>query len=122
MSKIEKDLRAFSLAFPGATEGFPWEHRGFKVSKKIFAFLDFKEGVASLTVKLPKSRKAVLKQGFAEPTGYGMGKHGWVSWKWEAGELPVENARAWIEESYRAIAPKKLAKLLDGGERAPASA
>jgi predicted DNA-binding protein (MmcQ/YjbR family) len=102
------------MAFPGTTEEFPWEHRVFKVSKKIFAFLDFEDGTCSLTVKLPVSGRAVLKAKIGTPTGYGMGKHGWVSCKFE-GELPEANIRKWIEESYRAIAPKKLLKMLEQG-------
>jgi predicted DNA-binding protein (MmcQ/YjbR family) len=120
MSKTEASLRKYALSYPGTTEEFPWEHRVFKVNKKIFAFLDFKEGVASLTVKLPKSGKQVLKSSWAEPTGYGMGKHGWVSCEFEEAELPVGKVRGWIDESYRAIAPKKLVKQLDEGA-APAA-
>ena len=51
---------------------------------------------------------------FAKPTGYGLGKSGWVTATFAAGdEPPVEMFKAWIDESYRAQAPKKLVKSLD---------
>jgi hypothetical protein len=46
---------------------------------------------------------------FTEPTGYGLGKSGWVSAKFPPGKkLPVDLLKEWIDESYRAQAPKKL--------------
>jgi hypothetical protein len=50
---------------------------------------------------------------FVTPTAYGLGKSGWVSARFLAGEkLPVDLLKAWIDESYRAQAPKKLLKTL----------
>jgi len=49
---------------------------------------------------------------------YGLGRAGWVTATFETGEpVPVELMIAWIDESYRAIAPKKLVKEL--GEKTP---
>jgi hypothetical protein len=54
-------------------------------------------------------------QPFAEPTGYGMGKSGWVTSSFgKRDTVPVELLCEWMKESYRAIAPKKLAALLAG--------
>jgi len=54
-------------------------------------------------------------QPWAEPTGYGLGKSGWVSLSCKASQLPpLDLLRCWIEESYRAVAPKKLIAELDG--------
>ena len=39
--------------------------------------------------------------------GYGLGDSGWVSVKFGPG-LPFDMLRDWIDESYRAVAPKKL--------------
>lgn len=52
---------------------------------------------------------------FAEPTGYGLGKSGWVTATFNAGEKapPVALLKQWLDESYRAIAPKKLVKALE---------
>jgi hypothetical protein len=50
---------------------------------------------------------------FTEPTAYGLGKSGWVSATFEDSDTPpVELLKLWIEESYRAQAPKKLVKQL----------
>jgi hypothetical protein len=50
---------------------------------------------------------------FAKPTEYGLGKSGWVTADFSNGEPPpLELLKAWIDESYRAQAPKKLVALL----------
>ncbi len=51
---------------------------------------------------------------FAEPTGYGLGKSGWVTASFtKVADVPLDLLKSWIDESYRAIAPKKLVKLLE---------
>jgi predicted DNA-binding protein (MmcQ/YjbR family) len=51
---------------------------------------------------------------FASATRYGLGKSGWVSAKFAADEeIPTQLLLEWIDESYRAIAPKKLVAQLD---------
>jgi predicted DNA-binding protein (MmcQ/YjbR family) len=105
-------LRTFALGLPGAYEEFPWGERVVKVNKKIFVFfgvesdLDTKFG---LGVKLPVSAVDVLSLPFAEPSGYGLGKSGWVTLRFlPDDQLPLDMLQRWILESYRAIAPKKL--------------
>ena len=50
---------------------------------------------------------------FTEPTHYGLGKSGWVTAEFpEAKKLPLDMLKAWIDESYRAQAPKRLVALL----------
>ncbi len=114
MTKSEKSLREFALSYPEAHEDFPWGHRALKVKKKAFVFMGSEEGVTSLSFKLPKSHKAALKYSFAQPTHYGLGKHGWVSLTFDMDDrLPMDQIKKWIDESYRAIAPKTLLKKLD---------
>ena len=51
---------------------------------------------------------------FAEPTGYGLGKHGWVTATVDAGRnTSMSTFEAWIDESYRSVAPKKVVASLD---------
>ena len=46
---------------------------------------------------------------FASPTEYGLAKSGWVTARFAAKvNVPIELLAQWIDESYRAIAPKKL--------------
>ena len=104
------ELRAHGLALPEATEDFPWGHTALKVRGKSFVWLDKSEGRLSLTVKLPVSRDFALVFDFAEPSGYGLGRSGWISCRFAPGEAPdLDLMKRWIAESYRAVAPKKLA-------------
>jgi predicted DNA-binding protein (MmcQ/YjbR family) len=117
------ELREFALAFPEAREEFPWGERVVKVKKKVFVFLghdgDGDSGVG-LSVKLPQSGMVALALPFAEPTGYGLGKSGWVSARFGPKDpLPLAMLKEWITESYRAVAPKALVREL--GERDPGS-
>lgn len=99
-------ITRFALGLPGATEDFPWGERVAKVNKKVFVFLGREPG--GLSVKLPESGLEVLALPGAEPTGYGLGKSGWISIDYETARVPVDVLCAWIEESYRAVAPKRL--------------
>jgi len=110
--KIESKLREFALKFPEAYEEFPWGHSAMKVKKKAFLFMGTDEnGRFSISVKLPQSRDMAIDLPFTEPTGYGLGKSGWVT-AYFTDEKPLDLIKSWINESYRAIAPKTLVKLL----------
>ena len=106
-------LRAHGLSLPAAVEEFPWGHSALKVKNKTFVFLNAEEDGFSLSVKLPVSRDFALIFDFAEPTGYGLGRSGWITARFAAGDDPdLELLARWIDESYRAIAPRKLAELV----------
>jgi predicted DNA-binding protein (MmcQ/YjbR family) len=112
-------LRAHALSYPEASEDFPWGERVVKVRGKVFAFLGRpEEGGLGLSVKLPGSATLALDLPFASPTGYGLGKSGWVTARFSPRERPpVELLKRWIDESYRAVAPKTLVAGLSGGGR-----
>lgn len=106
-------LRRHGLALPEAVEEFPWGHSALKVRGKTFVFLNQSEEELSLSVKLPASRDFALIFDWAEPTGYGLGRSGWVSARFGPGDEPdMELLRRWIIESYKAIASKKLGKMV----------
>ncbi|HWH21712.1 MAG TPA: MmcQ/YjbR family DNA-binding protein [Allosphingosinicella sp.] len=108
-----EDLRRFGLALPEAAEEAPWGHCALKVRKKTFVFLNIDETELSLSVKLPVNRDFALIFDFAEPTGYGLGRSGWITARFAPSEeIDLELVKRWIVESYRAIAPKKLSALL----------
>lgn len=113
LTRAKASLRKHALAYPESYEEFPWEHSAFKVNKKVFLFMALMDGVLSLSMKLPLSGQAALNLPFASPTGYGLGKSGWVTARFEAhDEIPSDMLQEWIDESFRAIAPKKvLAKM-----------
>ena len=78
---------------------------------KVFLFLYREHGFLGLTVKLPESGQMALTLPFASPTGYGMGKYGWVSAKFgPADAVPIDMIKEWIDESFHAIAPKPKRK------------
>jgi len=82
-----------------------------KVRGKTFLFTRNDATGLHLSVKLPLSREFALEYPFTQPTGYGLGRSGWVSASFAPGEMPpIDVLEAWIGESYRAVAPKKLLK------------
>lgn len=112
--EIERALRDYALTFPEATEEFPWGERAIKVKGKVFLFLRASAEEVSFSVKLPHSRFFVLDLPNTEPTHYGLGKHGWVTVRFSgAPKASLDTSKMWVEESYRAVAPKKLAAQLD---------
>lgn len=111
-SAIESKLRDYAMGFPEAYEEFPWGHSAIKVKGKAFLFMSTGEkGDFSISLKLPQSRDMAVDLPFAESTGYGLGRSGWVTAHLK-NEKSLDLIKAWIDESYRAIAPKKLVKLL----------
>jgi predicted DNA-binding protein (MmcQ/YjbR family) len=105
-------LREFALGFPEAYEDFPWGETVIKVNKKVFVFLGIGEPSEkwspAFSVKLRESHGHALNVPGAAPTGYGLGKAGWVRVPLE-GEIPeAEVLCDWVEESYRIVAPKRL--------------
>jgi predicted DNA-binding protein (MmcQ/YjbR family) len=117
LRRVARELRDYSLSFPAATEDFPWGERVAKVKGKVFVFLGTDPvpgGPMGLSVKLPESGQDALDLPFAKPTGYGLGKSGWVTATFEAKDRPpLEILKGWIRESYRAVAPRKLVAALD---------
>jgi predicted DNA-binding protein (MmcQ/YjbR family) len=109
---LEAKLRTYAFKYPETTEDFPWGERAIKVKGKAFIFMRAEDDVVSLSVKLPQSRDVAVDLPFAEPTHYGMGKHGWVTARVKPKGAPLDMIKAWIDESFRAVAPKTLVKAL----------
>ena len=106
---IEKRLRAAALGYPESYEDSPWGDRVVKVRGKIFLFLGLGDDALGLSVKIPHSNDGALALPFTRPTGYGLGRAGWVSARFaSARQVPEDLVREWIDESYRAVAPKRI--------------
>ncbi len=116
------ELREFGLEYPGAHTKSPWPgHMDLAVNDKTFAYLSIEGEPFSIGCKLPQSAQVALLLPFCKPTPYGLGKSGWVTAQFPEGRaLPVDMLKEWIDESYRAQAPKKLLKELGGAAAAPA--
>jgi predicted DNA-binding protein (MmcQ/YjbR family) len=118
--RLRDRLLEVALQLPGAYEDHPWDDTVTKVGKKIFAFFgpDDDDGngagdAMTIAVKLLDSHEEALAQPGAAPTGYGLGRAGWVTLRLDADAPPYEVIADWVEESYRRIAPKKLVAELD---------
>ena len=106
-----KALRKAALAYPDTVEDFPWGHSAFKVAgKKVFLFMGAEEdGGFSCSMKLPFRNEEALKVKGAKPTEYGLGRSGWVTFQFSAkAKPPMAKLVDWLDESWRAVAPKKL--------------
>jgi predicted DNA-binding protein (MmcQ/YjbR family) len=114
--RTRREVLSFALGLPGAYEDHPWGESVAKVSKKVFVFLGLDEDSSSLgmTVKLDESHGQALSAPGAAPSGYGLGRSGWVTVPFRDSTPPVEVLMDWVEESYRRVAPKHLVAELDG--------
>lgn len=108
-------LEEFALSLPETWVDAPWDGRVVKVRTKIVLFSSTPgSDDAVVTVKLPDSRDHALSYPGARPTRYGLGKHGWVTIPIaDVAPEDVEVLIDFVEESYRAVAPKTLVKQLD---------
>jgi predicted DNA-binding protein (MmcQ/YjbR family) len=84
----------------------------FRVNGKTFIFSS--PDASGISVKLPKEEAAavVATNPNADPTGYGLGRHGWISVS-----IPTNTSarrwseiEEWIRTSYTLVAPKELAR------------
>jgi predicted DNA-binding protein (MmcQ/YjbR family) len=84
----------------------------FRVANKNFVFANAE--ATGISVKLPKDEAAavVATDDDAVPTGYGLGRHGWVSIT--LGTRPSaarwREVEEWVRTSYTLVAPKRLAR------------
>lgn len=86
----------------------------FRVRGKNFVFTD--GDATGISVKLPKEEAAavVATDPGAAPTGYGLGRHGWVSVRIDpaADGERWRQVEEWVRTSYTMVAPKSLARLV----------
>jgi predicted DNA-binding protein (MmcQ/YjbR family) len=116
VKQAEQRLIKFALTYPETVLEHPWGHNAVKVKGKMFATFggeanDPKE--FSMSVKLPISSEMALTLSWVEATGYGLGRSGWVTARIRAGgDFDIETMKGWIDQSFRAVAPKRVVKLL----------
>lgn len=119
VGRIRAALSDAACALPETHVDFPWGERVVKVAGKIFMFLgtdDPAAGSAGVGLKLRDSHEEAMATRGARPSGYGLGKAGWVSIPITAEEPPLDDLERWLVESYRTVAPKRLIAELDAGE------
>lgn len=113
-------IKETAMGYPGAELAvILGDHEVVRVKDKVFLWLGGENQGCYFGVRLPESQDAAMALPFVEPMGYGMAKWGWVGAKFEKGQdVPLDMVLQWLEESYRKVAPKKLAAQL-GGAAAP---
>jgi predicted DNA-binding protein (MmcQ/YjbR family) len=113
MATLTDAARAFAAGLPEAWEDHPWGESVYKVGKKVFVFFGVLETDTGLrlTVKLRDSHEEAMAFEWVVPAGYGLDRGGWVTCV-APDDAPLEMITGWIEESYRIVAPKKLAAML----------
>ena len=113
-TKVKAALRKAALAYPETREDHPWGESAFKVREKVFLFMSEPEDGLRLSMKLPQSRDVARLLPFAEPTGYGLGKSGWITATFGPNQtVPLPLLLDWMDESFRAVAPKRVRLLLE---------
>jgi predicted DNA-binding protein (MmcQ/YjbR family) len=119
--KIEADLTTFGLAMPETSTGPGWATtRVLKVRGRMFAVFGERNAQAdrfTMIVKLPISAEMVQDLSFVRESKGWFKQHDWVIAHFDAddeilAELPT--LKAWLIQSYCAVAPKKLAKQVRG--------
>jgi predicted DNA-binding protein (MmcQ/YjbR family) len=116
-------LEAIALALPEAVrvdiEAWGGEPT-FRVRGKNFVFSDAE--ATGLSVKLPPDEAAavVAADPGAQPTGYGLGRAGWVSIVIapDADDDRWDQVAEWVRTSYCRVAPKRLARMVEGQDGA----
>jgi predicted DNA-binding protein (MmcQ/YjbR family) len=126
MSKLEEIVARLPEAARVDIEAWGGEPT-FRVRGKNFVFSS--PEATTVTVKLPaeEALAVVASDSHAEPTGYGLGRHGWVSIAvpTRTGAARWREIEEWVRTSYILVAPKKLARLVieqDSSGPAPLSA
>jgi predicted DNA-binding protein (MmcQ/YjbR family) len=107
-------LRAICLALPEAGEKEAWGHATYRVKDKIFAMERQDDGRVAVWVKAPPGSQEVLigaaPERFFRPPY--VGHKGWVGMRLDDGPDWAEVVGL-VTRSYRLIAPRRLAALLD---------
>jgi hypothetical protein len=109
-------LTAIALALPEATRKDTGEHAAFLIRSKTFAyFLSDHHGDGIVAVCCKTALGENLEMIAADPARFYLpayiGPKGWVGLRLDAGEIDWDEVAGLVVDSYRLIAPKKLALL-----------
>ena len=108
---LSEHLRSLALALPETGEGTSCVNRAFRVRKKNFLFVGEEAGQVRIMLKLTGSLEAASAK---DDPRVDVGKFGWVTLRFapdDALEQDVLAAR--MLESFRALAPATVIRLLD---------
>jgi predicted DNA-binding protein (MmcQ/YjbR family) len=107
-------LRTICLALPETRETLTWGHPHFRAGDKIFCSFSDGEGAThrAITLKTGMEMQGVFLNDprFFKPAY--VGNKGWISLNCDAAPLHWEEIAELVKQSYRLIAPKRLARLV----------
>ncbi|BCW89530.1 hypothetical protein sos41_26960 [Alphaproteobacteria bacterium SO-S41] len=115
--KVEAALTAYGLTFPEATAGL-WipPARQLLVKGKTFCIFGAKNeplDELTLVLKLPLSAEMVQDLYYVREAKGWYKQHNWVTAHFDPGDdiaAEIDTLKAWLLQSWRAIAPKRLVK------------
>jgi predicted DNA-binding protein (MmcQ/YjbR family) len=86
----------------------------FRVRGKTFIFSAPDASSISVKLTMEEAAAVVATDPGTEPTGYGLGRYGWVSLSIPSstGAKRWREIEEWIRTSYTLVAPKKLARVV----------
>ena len=117
--KFLNKMRKIALAMPEAVEKETWGHPTFRIRDKIFGGIGASEnddGELVITTSFKAAageQESLLAEGHPFFRPMYVGNRGWVG-------MVIDDDTDWealaelVEDSFRAIAPKKVSALLDG--------
>ncbi|MEJ7582741.1 MAG: MmcQ/YjbR family DNA-binding protein [Acidimicrobiales bacterium] len=92
------------------------DHPSFRVNGKNFVFCDGDARHLSLKLSKEEAEAVVATDSRVEPAGYGLGRHGWISFELDADAHAdaeqVRQVEEWVRTSYTLVAPRRLAKVV----------
>lgn len=105
-------LRAICLALPETKETRTWGHPNFRVGEKIFCSFGEEKGEAAMGFKVGKQIQGVFLEDPRFRKASYVGNYGWVSFLVHAAPLDWDEITGLVHQSFRLIAPARLAKLV----------
>lgn len=96
-----------------ACQGTALESSTVKARDKAFLFITGVGPSYIVRLKLCQSQTEAMQLAVNEPGCYKLGAHGWITISFsDSAPPPIELMKRWIDESYRAIADKRLLAML----------
>jgi hypothetical protein len=109
-----EEFRRIALDLPEATEGAHMGHPDFRVRGKIFATLFWPDGAWGVVILTPEEQDMLVrtKPAVFEPVAGGWGRRGSTKVRLQA--IDESSLRIALTAAWRKVAPKSLAKRLEG--------
>jgi len=117
--RAEAELTKLGLTFPETSAGPAWAPaRGLYMRKKMFAVFGAKgepRDALTIILKLPISAEMAEELPFVRPARGWFKQHNWVTAHFGPDDdvfAEMDTLKGWLKQSYIAVAPKKLGRML----------